>query len=465
MKPRSLRLRLLGGAVLWIGLALVAAGLAIGWMFTANVERTMRQGLTASLNRLVAQMEPALAQPVLDDPLPDPRYETPLSGLYWQIEDLADGTAWRSRSLWDFMLAPATTGGNDGAEHFVTLPGPGDQRLSASVREVSFATPSGERRFRVTLAENRAVLDESIRLFGGDLVLALAVLGLVLMIAAGLTVQLGLRPLQKLREGIVAVRRGEAQRLGDAHPTEVLPLVGEVNELLDQQQKSMEFARARAADLAHGLKTPLSVLRNLAMAMKADGAAATGSEVDEIVGEMDDRVEYQLRLSRLRMRTATHLLSASLNEAVERTVAVLARTQEGEELDWDLALEPDLRVDIDRHDLMELVGVILENAAKWGRTRVRVEARLLGGTVELRIADDGPGLSDAQMERLGERGQRHDESRKGSGLGLAIATEVVALNAGSVLFAHAPEGGLEACVRLPAAGASSAKRALGAALH
>jgi signal transduction histidine kinase len=465
MKSRSLRLRLLGGAALLVGLALVAAGLAIGWMFTANVERTMRQGLTASLNRLVAQIEPTLAQPVLDEPLPDPRYETPLSGLYWQIEDLADAAAWRSRSLWDFMLETATVGGSDGEERFVTLVGPGDQRLSAAVREVSFATSSGERRFRLTLAENRAVLDESIRLFGTDLIGALAVLGLVLMVAAGLTVQLGLMPLQKLREGIVAVRRGETQRLGAEHPSEVLPLVGEVNELLDQQQKSMEFARARAADLAHGLKTPLSVLRNIAMAMKADGAAATGSEVDEIVGEMDDRVEYQLRLSRLRMRTATHLLSASLNEAVERTVAVLARTQEGEDLDWDIALEPGLRVDIDRHDLMELVGVILENAAKWGRTRVRVEARMVGGAVELRIADDGPGVSDEQMERLGVRGQRHDESRKGSGLGLAIAIEVVALNAGSVVFGHAPEGGLEARVTLPAARGGSAASAVGASVH
>ncbi|MGV3490665.1 MAG: sensor histidine kinase [Devosia sp.] len=451
MRPRSLRLRLLGGAALWILLALLVAGLAIGWMFTANVERTMRQGLTASLNRMVAQIEPTLAQPVPDDPLPDPRYETQLSGVYWQIEDVASGTAWRSRSLWDVVLTTAGVTAADGTERFVTLDGPGEQRLSAAVREVTFTTPAGDRRFRIALAENRAVLDESIRLFGSDLALALAVLGLVLILAAWLQVGLGLSPLQKLRAGIGAVRRGEAQRLSSEHPSEVLPLVGEVNELLDQQQKSMEFARARAADLAHGLKTPLSVLRNLAVAMKSNGSAATGTEVDEIVGEMDDRVEYQLRLSRLRMRTRTHQLNASLNEAVQRTVAVLSRTQEGEELDWDIALDPNLRVDIDRHDLMELVGVILENAAKWGRSRVRVEGKRQGNAVDLRIADDGPGLTDEQMTKLGQRGQRHDETTRGSGLGLSIALEVVALNSGSVAFAHAPEGGLEARVTLPSA--------------
>lgn len=457
MRPGSLRLRLLGGAALWIGLALVTAGLAIGWMFTANVERTMREGLTAGLNRLVAQIEPGQAEIVPANPLPDPRYATPLSGLYWQIEDLADGRAWRSRSLWDATL-DIELPTSDGTELFATLEGPGEQRLSAAVREIRFSDDPDARGFRVTLAENRAVIDDSIRQFGSDLLLALSILGGVLMLAAWLQVQLGLRPLQRLREGIGAVRRGEVQRLPAEHPAEVLPLVGEVNELLEQQQKSMEFARARAADLAHGLKTPLSVLRNMAVAMKANGSAQTGTEVDEIVGEMNDRVEYQLRLSRLRLRTRSQQLSASLNEAVERTVAVLSRTHEGEVLDWELDLAPGLRVDIDSHDLMELVGVVLENAAKWGRTAVRVEGRLAGTAIELRIADDGPGLTDAQLSQIGIRGQRYDESRRGSGLGLAIALEVVALNAGTMTFARASRGGLEVTVRLPAALAPTVRK-------
>jgi len=451
MKPGSLRLRLLGGAALWILFALVAAGIAIGWMFTTNVERTMRQGLTASLNRLVAQIEPAQVEPLPASPLPDPRYQTPISGIYWQVEDVNGTGIWRSRSLWDSELETAGIGTNTGTEQFVTLPGPSQQRLSAAVREVNFQSVDGERRFRVTLAENRAVLDESIRQFGSDLLLALSFLGLALVLAAWAQVQLGLRPLRALREGIGAVRRGEAESLSDRHPSEVLPLVGEVNELLSQQRKSMEFARARAADLAHGLKTPLSVLRNMAAGMKSNGSARTGGEVDEIVGEMDDRVEYQLRLSRLRLRTATHELSAALNQTVERTVAVLSRTQEGEELDWQLELTPGLQVDIDPHDLMELVGVVLENAAKWGRSRVVVEGRRDSGTVELRVADDGPGATEEQMQQLGVRGQRHDETRRGSGLGLSIALEVVALNAGTMTFARAPEGGLEVTIRLPEA--------------
>lgn len=451
MNRRSLRLRLLGGAALWIVLALVVAGIAIGWMFTANVERSMKAGLTASLNRLVAQIEPAAAEPVRPDALPDPRYETPMSGAYWQIEALPDGSNWRSRSLFDHVLDTSGATAPGGVERFSTIAGPGDQSLSAMVREVSFSAGDAAQRYRVTLAEDRGLLDESIRQFGGELVLALAFLGLALLLAAWLQVQLGLMPLGALRQGIGAVRRGEAQDLPTSYPTEVLPLVGEVNELLVQQQKSMEFARTRAADLAHGLKTPLSVLRNLAADMKDTGDAKAAGEIDEIVGEMDDRVEYQLRLSRLRMRTPTHQLSASLNETVGRTIAVLSRTQEGEVLDWQVELAEGLKVDIDPHDLMELVGVVLENAAKWGKARVVVTGKAADGQAELRVADDGPGLTAEQIAHLGVRGQRHDESRRGSGLGLAIALEVVALNAGSMHFARAGEGGLEVIVRLPLA--------------
>ena len=251
MNPRSLRLRLLGGAALWIILALLVAGFAIGWMFTANVERAMRDGLTASLNRLVAQIDPVSEEPVSGDALPDPRYGTPLSGIYWQVETPGSDDVWRSRSLGDHVLATGAATAPGGAEHFGTLAGPSEQSLSAMVREVSFATDAGSKVFRVTLAEDRVLLDESIRRFGGDLMLALAVLGVALILAAWLQVQLGLKPLEHLREGIGAVRRGEAQNLPPRYPAEVLPLVGEVNELLSQQQKSMECARARSGWTCH----------------------------------------------------------------------------------------------------------------------------------------------------------------------------------------------------------------------
>lgn len=448
MTPRSLRLRLLAGAILWILLALIVAGFAIGLIFRANVERGVQQGLVASLNRLVAQIDAFADPPVPENALPDPRYATPFSGLYWQIEDTATAEAWRSRSLWDHVLATGD-GPGGGEERFITMAGPDDQSLSALLREIRFATGDDVRTFRVTMAENRALLDESIDRFGADLAIALAVLGLALFAAATLQVHLGLLPLQSVRAGIGAVRRGEAPTLPPDYPSEVLPLVGEVNELLAQQQASIDFARARASDLAHGLKTPLSVLQGLGTTLAEKGDSESAAIVDEIAAEMDDRVDYQLRLSRLRLRTRAHQLSASLNEAIDRTLAVLVRTRDGERLEWKVTTAPGLIVDIDRHDLTELVGVMLENAAKWGKSAVRVEAAAVDGKAELVIADDGPGLTEEQIARLGVRGQRLDESRRGSGLGIAIALEIVAINSGAVTFGRAPEGGLLVRIDLP----------------
>src|SRR5690606_16552624 len=156
-------------------------------------------------------------------------------------------------------------------------------------REIRFATGNGQVRvFRVTLAENRALLDESINRFGVDLAIALAALALALIAAAGLQVHLGLLPLQSVRAGIGAVRRGETPALPATYPAEVLPLISEVNELLAQQQKSIDFARARASDLAHGLNTPLSVLKTLGGSLAGKGDAESARLVDEIVSEMDD---------------------------------------------------------------------------------------------------------------------------------------------------------------------------------
>ena len=449
MTPGSLRLRLLGGAVLWILLALVVAGLAIGWTFRANVERSVQEGLVASLNRLVAQIDPFTNPPVPEDALPDPRYATPFSGIYWQVENTASGEVWRSRSLWDQVLATGA-GPGGGEERFITVSGPDNQALSALLREIRFAVGNGEvRTFRVTLAENRALLDESIRRFGVDLAIALGVLALALIAAASLQVQLGLLPLQSVRAGIGAVRRGEVSTLPPDFPSEVLPLVGEVNELLAQQQTSIDFARARASDLAHGLKTPLSVLQGLGATLAAKGDAESARIVEDIATEMDDRVDYQLRLSRLRLRTKAHQLSASLNEAIDRTVAVLVRTRDGERLKWQVETSPGLVVDIDRHDLTELVGVMLENAAKWGKSSVRIETRAKNEMAELVIADDGPGLTEDEIARLGVRGQRLDETRRGTGLGIAIALEIVAINSGTVSFGRAPEGGLLVRIVLP----------------
>ena len=460
MKLRSLRLRLLLGAALWISLALLITGGAIAYLFTASVERTARADLAANLSRLVALVDPETGQSP-SQPLADPRYEIPLSGIYWQVDDVTQNKTVRSRSLWDFVIdaGPAARAGS--GEQLVTTAGPGGQSLSALTRSMRFRTAEGERTYRITVAQDRAILNESIRRFGKELAIALSVLGGVLVAAAWAQVWLGLRPLGKLRGDIEAIRHGAGDKVEETYPSEVLPLVGEVNALLASQQQSVDFARARASDLAHGLKTPLSVLASVAQGLRDNGDVANADLVDGLTGEMADRIDYQLRLSRLRHRTRMHVLSASLNDVLTRTVAVLHKTRDGEALQWHVDVEDGLDLDIDRNDLIELMGVLLENAAKWATTLVRIEAKKNGRLAEIHISEDGPGLGQSDLERIGVRGRRLDETSPGTGLGLGIAREIVSLNNGSISFATALDGGLLVSVGLPLADSKAPTRATG----
>jgi len=443
MKQRSLRLRLLGLAAIFITLALILAGGAIGVIFVGNVERSVRAELSANLTRLIAAIEPAAPGLVGPSPLPDPRYETPVSGAYWQIEDRDGDGLWRSRSLLDVVLDTSQQGG---AEAFGTLAGPGAQPLSALSRDISFRDQS----LRVTLAQNRALLDESIRQFGGELLVALVLLGLALIAASALQVWFGLRPLEGVRAAVEAIRHGRLETLPTDYPSEIQPLATEVNELLAAQTSALEFARARAADLAHSLKTPLTVMATLVSRLREHGDQEGAVLLDRLVGEMDDRVAYQLRLSRLRHRTREHQLSVELADSINRAVDVLKRTPAGENIHWNASVAADLRVDIDRQDLQELVGILLENACKWALTTVRVRAGKKEGTVEIEISDDGPGLPEGGLEKLGKRGHRLDESAEGSGLGLSMVYEIVSINNGSINFAKSDEGGLQIRVVLVA---------------
>jgi signal transduction histidine kinase len=451
----SLRIRLLVGAVVWIALALIAAGIVIAIMFASNVEQTLRTELAASLTRVVALIDRDAEPPRLSEQLTDPRYDTPQSGAYWQVIDIDTGQMARSRSLWDHVL---TVPQNEGAEEVYHIAeGPSGQRLSVLTRQVRFQSDDGMRTYRVFIAENRRVLDESIQRFGWDLVVALAVLGVALSGAAWLQVHLGLQPLRVLRNGIEAIRHGKTQRLPSDYPSEVSPLVTEVNELLDTQERAIEHARSRASDLAHGLKAPLSALHGVAAELRASDREAQALAIEELSSEMSERIDYQLRLAGLRLRSRAHQLSANIRDVALRNIAVLRRSEHGETIVWDVEMADDLAVDMDPRDLAELLGVLLENAAKWAKSSVRVTGSVGDTFVDVVIADDGPGLSNEEIGRLGKRGQRLDETAPGSGLGLAIAAEIVSLNGGEMGFARAPSGGLEVHLRLRSATAGAGK--------
>ncbi|WMT87393.1 HAMP domain-containing histidine kinase [Pelagibacterium sp. 26DY04] len=442
MKAISLRWRLLLGAAVWIGLALVALGLLMVQLFRTHVEASTELDLNASLNRLVAQIDPA-GLAAFERPLSDPRYDLPYGGLYWQVEDVQRGEVIRSSSLFDFVLAPDAAA--DAA--LQTLPGPAETDLLALSRQVSIE----DRPFRVTIAEDSAEIDQAIRGFASETAIALALGWLALLLAAVLQVRLGLAPLQRIRRGLEDVQAGRTETLQGFFPPEVDPLVAQVNTMLAEQRASLEFARARASDLAHGLRTPLSALQATADRLRKLGDAEEAQAVEELCEAMTDRIEYQLRLTRLRLRSDAGAASTSLARPIEQAISVLRKTSQGEVLHWEIDCPDNIEVRLDRHDLIELIGVLLENAARHARTRVRASGRRISGQAVLSVADDGPGMTPAQMKTAQSRGVRHDETGSGAGLGLAIAADIARINGGSLEVAASDLGGIEVVVTLPLA--------------
>lgn len=449
MSTHSLRLRLLAGAGAWIALALVLAGAAIVYIFTASVERDRYEDLLARLDRVLTSVAVDGAIASLDPGLGDPRYDTPAGGLYWQVSDLASGETVRSRSLWDTTLALAAPP-SAAAPALSVVDGPNGQLLDALSQDVTLPGGGSARQLRVTVAEDAAIRGRDIRGFALDIGTALLALGAALVLAGWLTVHLGLRPLAAVRGAVEAVTAGRSQKLEGSYPLEVVPLIDEVNALLAGHERSIAFARARADDLAHALKTPLAVMSATAAKLRAKGDIANAEVLDMLGEEMVQRVEYQLRLAQLRMRSGEHTLSASLDQSLLRSVSVLRKTGRGEELFFTVDVDK-VTVDMDPHDLMELIGVLLENGAKWAASEVRVACRADGDFAEFEVSDDGPGMTDQQIAAVGQRGKRLDETRSGTGFGIAIAREILNLNGGTLALSRSEAGGLRVVVRIPAA--------------
>jgi signal transduction histidine kinase len=448
--PYSLRLRLILGATAWLVLALVLVGLFIVQSFSHYLERERLSDLQAGLKRIVAELDVDAAGSVPGTLLSDPRYDTPLSGVYWQVEDIATGEVSRSRSLWDFEL-PRATSTDAGAEQVHIVDGPDHQSLIVLSQLMQLEGSGGARSFGISVAESRDDPAATATGFAFDIAMALALVGIILLAAAWLLVWFGLRPLKHLRQDIEQVRRGMATKIESAHPTEVHPLVVAVNDLLAGQQATLTFARHRAADLAHGLKTPLAVLSATAERLRSVGDRSTADIIDLLGQEMNERVDYQLKLARLRLRTPAEGLTSSLNTAILRSISVLRKTERGERINWIVDLAKDIDVNIDEHDLMELVGILLENAGKWASGQVVVNSDSVGTTAVLDINDDGDGLTDDQIASLGSRGTRMDQSRPGEGIGLAIAFEIARLNRGALEIVRSDLGGIRAHVSLPIA--------------
>lgn len=449
MNVRSLRLRLLAGAVAFLFLALGAAAAGLTFLFERHVKTWIDAELNANVDLIIAGLDRTAGGNIsLVRPPPDPRFSTPFSGYYWQVQTADNAAAIRSPSLWDFSLSlPQLPTIEDHAHHHRVL-GPKEQTLYLLEKQVELPARLDRRTARIAVGIDEAKVDEAVWQFAKALSPFLLVLGALLAVAAYIQVSLGLRPLARLRERTSEVRQGAALRLGDEFPEEILPLTREIDTLLDAREREITQAKDRAADLAHGLNTPIQVLIGGIDRLRREGNAGLADDLDAAVTTMQRHVQRQLAKVRMALRQGDE--RTRVTGVMERVVNVVRQSPDGARLAWSLDGPPDLCAAIHADDLAEALGGLLENAARHARTRVAVTAERKGALAEIKIGDDGPGIAEADYDDALKRGLRLDTARKGTGLGLAIVADIAEAARGSIGF-NKEDGLFTAVLTLPAA--------------
>lgn len=445
MRRGSLGLRLLALAFVWVTLALAVAGWLLTDIFRNHAEAELARHAELHLDELTVTLRPGSGGRVeASRDLSDPRFQRPLSGLYWQVAD-DQGVAVRSRSLWDQQLHPDGTVPDDGALHRRTATGPEGEALLVWSRRVRL--PDKESPVEVSVAATTADLTAATRRFAEVLALSLGILALGLLGAALVQVRLGLVPLDRLRRALADLRAGRSTRLVGAFPSEVQPLADDLNQLLADNAEMVERARTQAGNLAHALKTPLTIIANSASTLSDPAESA-------LIQSEAERMRRQIDRHLTRARAAAMAKGAGLRTPVIPTLRPLARTiaRLHPDRDIEVALSGDEALSFrgEAQDLAEMAGNLLDNAAKWCRGRVTLSVTADGAErLRMIIEDDGPGIPAAERAAVLARGVRLDEAVPGSGLGLAIVDDLARLYGGDLTLDQAAGGGLRAVLSLP----------------
>ena len=462
---RSLRWRLLAATLVAVAVALVLAGVLLAGLFRDHVTRQFSQALTAQLDQITARLEfDASGQPQIDPQgLSDPRWSRPYSGLYWQVdgEQLAQQRGLlRSRSLWDTTLLLPRDALAHGRVHVHEITGPGGARLLLVERTITRGdlqpTP-----WRLIVASDLSETATALAAFNGVLTASLAALFALLCAAAWAQVAIGLAPLRALQRQLAQVQAGTAARLQGEFPLEVQTLIDDFNAVLDRNAEVVARARTQAGNLAHAIKTPLAAMSQAAAValQRPQAAADLAALVAEQVGVARRHVDWHLARSRAAAAQGLPGARVLLQPVLQGLLRVMAQVHAERQLSLQCApMAADLAFAGEVQDLQEILGNLLDNACKWARHQVLVQAACVplgdGQRLQIVIEDDGPGIHTDRREAVMARGARLDEAVPGSGLGLAIVGELVGLYGGHVRLQPVAAGGLRVEVDLP--GAASA---------
>jgi signal transduction histidine kinase len=451
---QSIAVRLFVMSALWSFAILVVAGFLLTAYYRRTSEQAFDDRLSSFLRALIADIVTSGSSRIEPGGLGDPRFEVALSGWYWQITrlDAEKPEVQASRSLFAASL-PRLADHRIPAEEGLrraTVKGP-DERLLRVVERV--VDTEGNGIYLVQVAAPVADLEAQIQRFDLALAVTFALLALALMFTTAFQVRFGLRPLRQLEAGIAQIRRGETDRVEGTFPRDIAPVAAELNLLIAANREIVERARTQVGNLAHALKTPLSVIVNEASASRS----AFADKVTEQVAIMRDQVGYYLD----RARAATRAGAVGTSTEVAPVIAALQRTFGKIYVERALTIRADVPAGLrflgERQDFEEMVGNLLDNACKWAASSIEVRAaREDGGTpghkvLRISVDDDGPGLTPAEREEATRRGRRLDETKPGSGLGLSIVNDLAGGYGGALTLDTNPLGGLRAELRLPGA--------------
>ncbi|MHA6298114.1 sensor histidine kinase [Devosia sp. CAU 1758] len=431
----------------WLVLALVTTGILLTDLYSRALDSTLTETLDFHVESLVGALLETGDPEDPDIALADPRFERPRSGWYWIIRDGEGGLV---------NLSPSVVG--------IDLPGVGaaadlfgrstevvNDPFGTQLRIVERNVTLDEQSYRITVAGNLTEILELVSGFRGQTFIVLGAVGLMLASMSAFVARIALRPIARLSRAVESVREGDSAEVSGVYPTEIAPLAEEVNELLRSNTQIIERARNQVGNLAHGLKTPIAVLRNEAHAKKGALADVVSSETEK----MSNMVTTYLERARLAARTSV------VGKKADATMIMLRLTRVMRKIHPDVTIafqRPDASLPWfrgDESDLEEMAGNLLDNACKWSKGQVGVrlsgERSDKGTQLLVRIDDNGPGLSEADAQKVLRRGVRLDEKTPGTGLGLDIVKELVDVYGGSLELKRSQLGGLRVELRLPTA--------------
>lgn len=451
----SLRTRLTVISLLAVVAILAIANQAFTSMFRTHVTTQFREDLTMRLDSLTARLvvNPANRRIELNPAPTDARLQTPYSGWYWQVQaDQAGSVLLRSRSLWDSEMPLPKDFLQPGVVQAHEIMGPQSQRLLAVERVVRMEDPllTQPVMVRVSIGADLSSVDAAVAQFHRTAVSYLTFLGALLIILLVVQLWFGLSPLRHLAQSLGRLRRGEQARIEGRFPGEIQPLVQSFNAVLESNEQMIARARRQSGNLAHAIKTPLAVLTAAATDSRQTDQQLRASIVSQ-VDMVNRQVGWHLARARAAASIAVPGRTASVQEVILGIVGVMKSAHAEKSLRFNVSVQPpDLKFAGEKDDLQEIIGNLLDNASKWARQTVQIQATRVDGQIEILIEDDGPGIAEHLRHDVMRHGVRADELKPGTGLGLGIVSDLVDLYRGEITLGSSALGGLRVCLHLTA---------------